>query len=213
MSRRHLHRTLYRLAESNRTKPRHPDRVCPLTNDRVTEAELIVRVIAGDRVAARQLYDAHAPRVFSLAFRLTGDPELAKEFAQETFIRAFNQLSKFRGDSALSTWIYRITVTVTANAMRKVKRFREREGDLDEATALAIRVPAITSAPPFGAPICPTRSWRPPFGGWGGTSLRHRTRRSSVKSIRSLRGSGREKRCSPPSPRAEAQTIPAGSLP
>lgn len=106
----------------------------------MTEPELIARVLAGDRVAARQLYDAHAPRVFGLAFRLTGDAELAKEFTQETFVRAFNQLSRFRGDSALSTWIYRITVTVTASAMRKVKRFREREGDLDEAAAIATEV-------------------------------------------------------------------------
>jgi len=104
---------------------------------RVKEPELIARVLAGDRVAARELYDAHAPRVFRLAFRLTGDGDLAREFTQDTFVRAFQQLGKFRGDSALSTWLHRITVTVVANAMRKVKRIRLRETDLEEAHPLS----------------------------------------------------------------------------
>ncbi len=97
------------------------------------EPELIARVVAGDRLAARELYDAHAPRVFRLAYRLTGDDELAREFTQETFIRAFAQLGRFRGDSALSTWLHRVTASVVSNAMRRVKRFRARETDLDEA--------------------------------------------------------------------------------
>ena len=98
----------------------------------MSEPDLIARVLAGDRIAARELYDAHSPRVFRLAFRLTGDQALAREFTQDTFVRAFGQLAKFRGDSALSTWLHRITVTVVANAMRKVKRFRERETDLED---------------------------------------------------------------------------------
>ena len=102
------------------------------------EPELIARVVAGDRLAARELYDAHAPRVFRLAFRLTGESELARELTQETFIRAFAQLGRFRGESALSTWLHRVTISVVSNAMRKVKRFRVRETDLDEATSMAV---------------------------------------------------------------------------
>ena len=101
------------------------------------EPELIARVVAGDRLAARELYDAHAPRVFRLAFRLTGESELARELTQETFIRAFAQLGRFRGESALSTWLHRVTLSVVSNAMRKIKRFRARETDLDEATSMA----------------------------------------------------------------------------
>ena len=101
------------------------------------EPELIARVVAGDRLAARELYDAHAPRIFRLAFRLTGEGELARELTQETFIRAFAQLGRFRGESALSTWLHRVTLSVVSNAMRKVKRFRAREADLDEATSIA----------------------------------------------------------------------------
>jgi len=48
-------------------------------NDRVDETQLIARVIAGDRLAGRTLYDTHAPRVYSLAYRLSGDAEKAVE--------------------------------------------------------------------------------------------------------------------------------------
>jgi RNA polymerase sigma-70 factor (ECF subfamily) len=102
------------------------------------EPELIARVVGGDRLAARELYDAHVDRVFRLAFRLTGEAELARELTQETFIRAFAQLGKFRGESALSTWLHRVTISVVSNAMRKVKRFRARETDLDEAGLVTI---------------------------------------------------------------------------
>ena len=101
------------------------------------EPELIARAVAGDRQAARELYDAHAPRVFRLSFRLTGDDELARELTQETFIRAFGQLGRFRGESALSTWLHRVALSVISNAMRKVKRFRSRETGLEEADGLA----------------------------------------------------------------------------
>lgn len=105
------------------------------------EPRLIARVVAGDRIAARELYDAHAPRVYRLVYRLTGDGELAQEFTQETFIRAFSHLDGFRGDSALSSWLHRIAVSVTMNGMRKVKRFREREADLEDAAAIGTTVP------------------------------------------------------------------------
>lgn len=106
-----------------------------------SEPELIARVLEGDRRAARELYDAHVPRVFRLAYRLTGDQDLARELTQETFVRAFDQLGKFRGDAALSTWLHRVTISVVSNAMRKVKRFRARETDLDEATPLPVLTP------------------------------------------------------------------------
>jgi RNA polymerase sigma-70 factor, ECF subfamily len=95
------------------------------------ETRLIARVLAGDRRAGRELYDAHAPRVYRLIYRLCGDDDLAQEFTQEAFIRAFDRLDRFRGDSALSTWLHRIAVTVTSNGMRKVRRLRERESEID----------------------------------------------------------------------------------
>jgi RNA polymerase sigma-70 factor (ECF subfamily) len=99
----------------------------------VDERELIKRVRAGDGAAERTLYDAHVDRVYRLAFRLAGDDALAQDFTQETFIRAFERLGTFRGDSALSTWLHAITTSVVLNGLRKVKRFRQRETDLDDA--------------------------------------------------------------------------------
>ena len=101
----------------------------------MNERQLIARVIAGDRLAGRALYDTHAPRVYSLAYRLSGDAEKAREFTQDTFIRAFSRLSQFRGDAAFSTWLHRITVTVVSNARRSEVRIA-REVTLDEAHSI-----------------------------------------------------------------------------
>jgi len=103
----------------------------------VDESELISRVRAGEPAAERALYDAHVDRVYRLAFRLAGDDELARDFTQETFIRAFERIGTFRGESRLSTWLHAITTTVSLNGLRKVKRFRTRETALEAADGVA----------------------------------------------------------------------------
>jgi RNA polymerase sigma-70 factor (ECF subfamily) len=102
----------------------------------VDERNLIERVRAGDSRAERELYDAHVDRVYRLAFRLAGDDDLARDFTQETFIRAFERLDGVRGDAAFSTWLHSIATSVALNGLRKVKRFRTRESDLEEAHEL-----------------------------------------------------------------------------
>jgi RNA polymerase sigma-70 factor (ECF subfamily) len=97
------------------------------------ERSLIAKVVIGDRVAARTLYDTHAARVHRITYRICGDADLAADLTQDVFVLVFRELPKFRGESAFSTWLHRIAVTVSLNAMRKVKRLRERETDLDEA--------------------------------------------------------------------------------
>lgn len=102
----------------------------------MTETELIRRVLAGDESAERALYDLHMDRVYRIAYRLAGDADLAQDFTQETFVRAFDRLRDFQGRSALSTWLHAITVSVSLNALRKVKRIRQREVDLDDSAPL-----------------------------------------------------------------------------
>lgn len=97
------------------------------------QALLITRVLAGDAAAERALYDAHVDRVYRLAYRMTGDDNLAQEYTQESFIRAFDRLSSFRGESALSTWLHAIATSVVLNGLRKVKRLRQRETDIEHA--------------------------------------------------------------------------------
>jgi len=69
----------------------------------VDERELIARVRAGDGAAERTLYDAHVDRVYRLACRHAGDDGLAREYTQDTFVRAFERLASFRGEAKLST--------------------------------------------------------------------------------------------------------------
>ena len=100
------------------------------------DRELIARVRAGDGAAERVLYDRHVNRVYRLAYRLAGDDDLAREFTQDTFIRAFARLDSFRGEAALATWLHSIAMSVVLNGLRKVKRFRGREADLDDAAGV-----------------------------------------------------------------------------
>ena len=105
------------------------------------DAGLIARVLGGDRQAARTLYDAHAPRVYRTTYRLAGDETVAQECTQEAFVRAFQRLDRFRGDAALSTWLTRIAVTVTLNALRQRRRWGARETALDDAGDLPAAEP------------------------------------------------------------------------
>lgn len=102
------------------------------------ERDLIARASGGDPAAERALYDAYVERVYRLAFRLSGDAELASDFTQDTFIRAFGRLGEFRGDSAFGTWLHTIAVSVVLNGMRKVKRLRTREAPYEEALTIGI---------------------------------------------------------------------------
>ena len=101
------------------------------------ERELIRRALDGDPQAERELYDAHVDRVYRLAYRMTGNDDLAQDCTQDVFIRAFQRLGDFRGEAALSTWLHTIATSVILNALRKVKRFRAREADLDAAEVVA----------------------------------------------------------------------------
>lgn len=98
---------------------------------------LVARVLAGDQDAERELYDSHVDRVYRLVYRMVGDGELAADYTQDTFIRAFDRLATFRGEAALSTWITAIAISVVYNGQRKVKRLRAREVDLEHADPVA----------------------------------------------------------------------------
>jgi RNA polymerase sigma-70 factor (ECF subfamily) len=101
------------------------------------ERVLVEKVLAGDAGAERELYDRHVDRVYRLAWRLAdGDAELARDFTQEAFVRAFDRLPAFRGDAAFATWMHSITVSVALNGMRRVRRRRERETGLAAAATV-----------------------------------------------------------------------------
>ena len=90
----------------------------------------------GDAAAERELYETHVDRVYRLAYRLTGDDALAQECTQDAFVRAFDRLGDFRGESSFGTWLHTIAASVTLNALKKVKRIGSREADLSAADAV-----------------------------------------------------------------------------
>ncbi len=102
----------------------------------MNDRELIGRVLAGDPGAERALYDAHVDRVFRLVYRMAGDLDRAQDWVQETFIRAFERLEQFRGESSLSTWLCSIAVSTTLNGLRKLRRLRDRETVLEDAGSI-----------------------------------------------------------------------------
>lgn len=108
------------------------------------DQQLIARIRAGDPSAERALYDGHVDRVYRLVFRYVGEPDVAEDCVQETFIRAFDRLGDFRGDSALGTWLGAIAISTALTALRKRKRASGREAVWDEAEQLAApRVPGV----------------------------------------------------------------------
>lgn len=111
------------------------------------ERSLLARVIAGDRAAARVLYDAHAGRVHALAYRICRDPDLAADLTQDVFIKVFRSLEQFRGDSAFTTWLHRVAVTTCINGLRSANRHRHRETDLEEETERLVVVDSRELAP------------------------------------------------------------------
>jgi RNA polymerase sigma-70 factor, ECF subfamily len=104
---------------------------------RLLDRELVSRCLAQDALAERALYDAHVDRIYRLMHRMAGDADLAADFTQETFIRAFERLEQFRGDSSLATWLHTIAVSVALNGMRKVKRIQGRTEIIDDMPSLA----------------------------------------------------------------------------
>jgi RNA polymerase sigma-70 factor (ECF subfamily) len=86
------------------------------------ERELIARCRAGDRPAMRAFYERYQRRVFSLTTRIAGAQD-AEELTQEVFLKAFRALDKFRGDSQLGTWLYRMAVNA---ALSHVSRNKSR---------------------------------------------------------------------------------------
>ncbi len=86
----------------------------------------VVRAQAGEIGAFEQLYRLHAGRVYALCLRMSGDPQEAEELAQDAFVRAWEKLETFRGQSAFASWLHRLTVNVVLSRWRSKGRQRER---------------------------------------------------------------------------------------
>lgn len=103
----------------------------------MSQQELIARIRAGDPAAERELYDAHVDRIYRLVYRYVGEPDVAEDCVQETFIRAFDRIGDFRGESAVGSWLGAIAVSIALNALRRRKRTAGREATWEEAETVA----------------------------------------------------------------------------
>ncbi len=91
----------------------------------MSDKELAEKAKAGDQSAFEQLVIENQNKVYSLALRLVNDREEAADLAQEAFVKAWQGLSSFQGESSFATWVYRLTTNVCIDHLRKKKR---REG-------------------------------------------------------------------------------------
>ena len=103
-------------------------------DDRDRERALAHRASTGDEAAFAELYQAHAPRVFALCLRMSGTRARAAELTQDVFVHVWQRLASFRGESALSSWIYRLTVNLVLSNVRGEKRRLTHEVSSDEET-------------------------------------------------------------------------------
>src|SRR5438477_2097184 len=94
------------------------------------EAALIQRCATGDEAACADLVEEHQRMVFHLAINLLGDRDEALDLSQEVFLRVFRTIHRFRGQSSLRTWIYRIAV----NQARNRHRFWRRRHRADQVS-------------------------------------------------------------------------------
>ena len=103
------------------------------------EQRFIARLIAHDERAFNELVELYENRVFRLVFRMLGRREEAEDMAQEVFVQVFKAIGTFRGDSKLSTWVYRIAVNLCKNRLKYLGR--RHSGVEEELEPIADRAP------------------------------------------------------------------------
>ena len=94
--------------------------------DRAADARLVERARTGDVGAFEQVYRREVGRVYALCLRMTADAQRARELTQTVFVRAWDRLGSFRGDSQLSSWLHRIAVNEVLVEARTERRRRAR---------------------------------------------------------------------------------------
>jgi len=113
----------------------------------VVEQEVIRRVVAGDRDAYRVLMERHLPAVLRVTMRITASEVDAEEAAQEAFLRAYNKLADFKGQSSFGTWVYRIAMNCSLNIVERRSRdlgWNAVEMDGDAGGANQVRSESVT---------------------------------------------------------------------
>ena len=100
-------------------------------NLKIDEAQLIQQCQRGNLDAFKSLYELHKHRIYNIAYRIHSDHDDAQDSVQDAFVIIYKKIYSFRGDSAFSTWLYRIVVNTCLNNIRKSKTSKNRVDFLD----------------------------------------------------------------------------------
>ncbi len=100
------------------------------------EAQLVRRAADGEVAAYELLYRAHVGRIHALCLRMSRDRSEAEELVQDVFVRVWERLGSFRGDSAFGTWLHRVAVNTVIESLRTKGRWRERQAGAVEAAEI-----------------------------------------------------------------------------
>jgi RNA polymerase sigma factor (sigma-70 family) len=114
------------------------------------ESQLVLRSQNGDQIAYEKLYRANIGKVFALCMRLCGQKELAEDLAQESFIRAWQKIASFRGDSKFSSWLFRLTSNVVIGHLRKNSKWQTDSLDEEDSYETAEWQQTQSTDRPFG---------------------------------------------------------------
>jgi RNA polymerase sigma-70 factor, ECF subfamily len=104
------------------------------TNDAGSIDDVVRRAQQGDVDAFESLYRSHAGAIYALCRRMSGDERDARDLVQDVFVRAWERLTSFRGQSSLATWLHRLGVNVVLERLRSTKRDAGRLLDGDDST-------------------------------------------------------------------------------
>jgi RNA polymerase sigma-70 factor (ECF subfamily) len=113
---------------------------------RERERDLVRAAQAGDVAAFERLYQENVKRVYALCYRMAGSAQHAEELTQDVFVRAWQKLSGFRGDSAFASWLHPIAVNVTYSERRSRLRRESRVTSYDDLTPFDTGQPQATPA-------------------------------------------------------------------
>src|SRR6185503_14018644 len=101
----------------------------------MSDDQLSARLKAGDETALGDLAEAYGGKIYQLAFRYLRNKEDAEEVTQDVLFKVYRKVDAFRGDAALSSWIYRITFNAAMSRLRTAKYQRSQDDDRNMAVA------------------------------------------------------------------------------
>jgi len=111
------------------------------------EEDIISRIQSGDKIAFREFIEKYQKLILNICYKFVNDADDANDIAQDVFIQVYRTIGKFRRDSKISTWLYRIAVNNSLNFLRNNKKYRDTQSLSDEPLKIS-PLPSMSGATP-----------------------------------------------------------------